>query len=884
MGKTLIRVDCVDQRLYISTAPMLASGGRNEDEIEFGFCSLWDGFEKTAVFYREKDDVYHAIITDDRCIIPHEVLTDEGWMYFGVLGVKGDITRTSAIMRYRIEAGAITEGTKPSDPTPDIYAQYIARIQAIEQMFTSKPFSVTGNPVEIDNYGSAPMHVKTTVAINQSGEGDPSSVNPRPISVVDRFILTHTGEGSENKHMSAPVGNMAEGTFDFSTGQMVTTMVWQEFDGSADENISKYEKENLPYGFRFECKFNLAANTKTRDQSRCNRAKYVVNLLPNFQRDTYSISSEGDRIVYMPPEAAGNTVDSFRAWLAENPLQIAYIPAEIITANRVPTPIYAFDGLNTISVNHGTLTVEGEKSLPAAVGGLSERVTELEEMGDVNGPWVAGVSSIEGKSGDLTLDDVGAASKKDVDRLSEEIADLKNEDVITMKGEIITFSTVAGKPVRINAETSETVKLIHAGKNLLPRPLDNIAETTKVGITGTPHEDGSITLKGEATGTATFFLMFSSFGTERVFPAGKYYMSAKYDGTLTTKNGGDPIYTSINCRLEKLTADGKYTAVIDEYLPFGASFELTEPTTLRAFSSVGMTSVVDAVAYYQIEAGEKPTDWEPPVRSVYEVTFPVDIEAIEGANTVYTENGLMLTATFDMGEKQQILDEAKAMLENRLAGATDFTTVKTLVFGDSISADYYGSYRKWVTALIDCGFFAQDKVTNSSVHATGFVARYNNETNDFVSRAAAIEEKDSYDLVVVFGGINDAIMDAPMGETGGDILTQFKPAVDYFFDYIINNFTQARIVVLSPLRMDGGETQAQYSDYIKQVAKSYSLPVLNLTDESGFCPSIDAFKNRWTFTGYNGSDGVTGDGVHPNEEYERRFLAPMIRAFLQSVM
>jgi lysophospholipase L1-like esterase len=478
---------------------------------------------------------------------------------------------------------------------------------------------------------------------------------------------------------------------------------------------------------------------------------------------------------------------------------------------------------------------------------------------------------------------VDTVAREQISELSQEIADLKNEDVITMKGEIITFSTVAGKPVRINAETSETVKLIHAGKNLLPRPLDNLAETTKAGITGTPHEDGSITFKGEATGTATFFLMFPSFGTERVFPAGKYYLSAKYDGTLTTKNGGDPIYTSINCRLEKLTADGKYTAVIDEYLPFGASFELTEPTTLRAFSSVGMTSVVDAVAYYQIEAGEKPTDWEPPVRNVNEVTFPVDIEAIEGANTVYTENGLMLTATSDMGEKQQILDEAKAMLENRLAGATDFTTVKTLVFGDSISADYYGTYRKWVTALIDCGFFAQDKVTNSSVHATGFVARYNNEANDFISRAAAIEGKDTYDLVVVFGGINDAIVGVPMGETGGDILTQFKPAVDYFFNYMINNFTQAKIVVLSPLRI-GADTQTQYTDYIKQVAKSYSLPVLNLTDESGFCPSIDAFKNRWTFTGYNGSDGVTGDGVHPNEEYERRFLAPMIRAFLQSVM
>lgn len=125
MEKTLIRVDCIDQRLYISTAPTLASGGRNEDEIEFSFCALWDGFEKAAVFYRDKENIYHAAVSENRCIIPHEVLADGGWMHFGVFGVKGDITRTSEIMRYRVTEGAITEGTAPSDPTPDIYAQML---------------------------------------------------------------------------------------------------------------------------------------------------------------------------------------------------------------------------------------------------------------------------------------------------------------------------------------------------------------------------------------------------------------------------------------------------------------------------------------------------------------------------------------------------------------------------------------------------------------------------------------------------------------------------------------------------------------------------------------------------------------------------------------
>lgn len=209
---------------------------------------------------------------------------------------------------------------------------------------------------------------------------------------------------------------------------------------------------------------------------------------------------------------------------------------------------------------------------------------------------------------------------------------------------------------------------------------------------------------------------------------------------------------------------------------------------------------------------------------------------------------------------------------------------KVLVLGDSISTDAYGSYKKWVTVLMEQGFLNADTV-NSSQHASGFVARYNNGENDFISRVTAIENKDSFDMVVVFGGINDYIQSVPMGGGDGEtsITTYFKPAVDHFFEYLIQNFTQARICVLLPLRTSAtwtnsiGEYQQAYSEYIHTVAKRYCLPVLNLTEESGFCPFIPRFRDMWTLlpTGYD-----THDGVHPNEDYEREFLAPMIKDFL----
>lgn len=132
MGKTRIMVDCVDQRLVVTNDPLVASGGRNEDEIAFSFCPLWEGFGKTAVFYRTIEDVYNSPIVDDRCVIPAEVLAEKGVIYFGVFGVNDDTTRTSEVIKYNVVQGAQL-GKEPAEPTPDIYSQLMTRLGDVDQ-------------------------------------------------------------------------------------------------------------------------------------------------------------------------------------------------------------------------------------------------------------------------------------------------------------------------------------------------------------------------------------------------------------------------------------------------------------------------------------------------------------------------------------------------------------------------------------------------------------------------------------------------------------------------------------------------------------------------------------------------------------------------------
>ena len=127
-----LKARCIDQVLTFENTPVITSGDVNYDSIMFDFCSRWDGFTKTAVFYRSEDEVYYQLLDEaNTCNIPNEVLTEKGDIFIGVFGTSGDTTLTSQVLKYKIAKGAITENLKPSDPTPDIYAQIISRYDAI---------------------------------------------------------------------------------------------------------------------------------------------------------------------------------------------------------------------------------------------------------------------------------------------------------------------------------------------------------------------------------------------------------------------------------------------------------------------------------------------------------------------------------------------------------------------------------------------------------------------------------------------------------------------------------------------------------------------------------------------------------------------------------
>lgn len=123
---TTIAIAANDQDLTITQKPLLASGDKDSVLLHVDFSTEWDGYTKTAVFYQSVNSAYHAVLdSNDECLIPWEVMASEGTMNFGIYGIKDEMRKTSEVISYKITKGAWSEDTKPSDPTPDIYAQLL---------------------------------------------------------------------------------------------------------------------------------------------------------------------------------------------------------------------------------------------------------------------------------------------------------------------------------------------------------------------------------------------------------------------------------------------------------------------------------------------------------------------------------------------------------------------------------------------------------------------------------------------------------------------------------------------------------------------------------------------------------------------------------------
>lgn len=132
-----IQIKAIDQNIEFKNAPRIYSGDINTDYVNFEFDEVWDGFIKTAVFYRTVDNPYFQVLKDDECVIPKEVLTTAGKVYMGVVGVLDNKVLTSEVIAYEIGQGIMWPSQDPPivpEPSPDIWQQILSELNNIRKL------------------------------------------------------------------------------------------------------------------------------------------------------------------------------------------------------------------------------------------------------------------------------------------------------------------------------------------------------------------------------------------------------------------------------------------------------------------------------------------------------------------------------------------------------------------------------------------------------------------------------------------------------------------------------------------------------------------------------------------------------------------------------
>ena len=155
------------------------------------------------------------------------------------------------------------------------------------------------------------------------------------------------------------------------------------------------------------------------------------------------------------------------------------------------------------------------------------------------------------------------------------------------------------------------------------------------------------------------------------------------------------------------------------------------------------------------------------------------------------------------------------------------------------------------------------------------------EDYDFYMRAQKMQA--DADCIVVFGGTNDYDHgDAPFGSFTDRTPMTFYGGLHTLYTYLTEKYLGVPVVILTPLHREnednGNVTRTyaykplkEYVNAIREVAKYYSFPVLDLFATSNLQPNIPPVK-----------EAFIPDGLHPNDA-GHKILANKIIKFLETL-
>ena len=212
---------------------------------------------------------------------------------------------------------------------------------------------------------------------------------------------------------------------------------------------------------------------------------------------------------------------------------------------------------------------------------------------------------------------------------------------------------------------------------------------------------------------------------------------------------------------------------------------------------------------------------------------------------------------------------------------------KWLVIGDSITFERKGLSGDLANKTY-AGIVAKDlgfKYYINEAIAGRTYDYYNSKVSGFIS---------DYDLVTVMLGTNDHGYNTPVGTVTDTTNATIAGRVDIMIKSLIQKNPNAVIAIFTPIKRVGTGDQASSNDstgyfsrvggttkevceIIKEKCRLYSIPCLDLYDA---IEPLNLTIRKKYFINAHLEDG---DGTHPNQDGHAKYIAPKVKAFLESI-
>lgn len=232
--------------------------------------------------------------------------------------------------------------------------------------------------------------------------------------------------------------------------------------------------------------------------------------------------------------------------------------------------------------------------------------------------------------------------------------------------------------------------------------------------------------------------------------------------------------------------------------------------------------------------------------------------------------------------KYMLLNQRGSVINTTVKNATSYTlndnlnlNLKWVAFGDSLTdagtLNGENNYTNFVSNALGL------TLVNRGVGGTGYLKT----SSAFWNRTNTIPA--DTDILTVFGSFNDLFVDnyevGTINDTGTDTL---YGAIKKFLNNCWDINPSMIIGIITPTPWSGkwrgdkthSDKTIKYVETLIDVAKYYSLPCLNLFDNSNLRP--------WDST-FNSTYFLNADGTHPNSVAHKKYIAPKVENFIKSI-